>query len=80
MAQHWKLVTAHRGAAAVEPENTLRGIRYALAFRPGRVEIDVHLSRDNQLVVMHDETVDRTTNGTGKIADFEGRHHRRAAQ
>jgi glycerophosphoryl diester phosphodiesterase len=66
----WKKVTAHRGAAAVEPENTLRGIRYALALHPGRVEIDVHLSRDGELVVMHDETVDRTTDGTGKIADL----------
>jgi glycerophosphoryl diester phosphodiesterase len=63
-------VVGHRGAAAVEPENTLRGIRYALSLGVERVEIDVHLSKDGALVVMHDATVDRTTNGTGKIADL----------
>jgi glycerophosphoryl diester phosphodiesterase len=63
-------VVGHRGAALVEPENTLRGIRYALSLGVDRVEIDVHLSKDNELIVMHDTTVDRTTNGTGKIADL----------
>jgi glycerophosphoryl diester phosphodiesterase len=63
-------VTGHRGAAAIEPENTLRGIRYALSLELGRIEIDVHLSRDGELIVMHDATVDRTTNGTGKIAEL----------
>lgn len=62
-------VTAHRGAAAIEPENTLRGVRYALSLGVSRVEIDVHLSRDSELVVIHDATVDRTTNGTGAIAE-----------
>jgi len=63
-------VTGHRGAAAVEPENTLRAIRYALSLGVDRAEIDVHLSQDGELVVMHDATVDRTTNGTGKIAEM----------
>src|SRR5215216_5738031 len=63
-------VTGHRGAAAVEPENTRRGIRHALALGVDRVEIDVHLSKDDILVVMHDAAVDRTTDGTGKIAEM----------
>jgi glycerophosphoryl diester phosphodiesterase len=63
-------VTGHRGAAAVEPENTLRGVRRALSLGVDRVEVDVHLSRDNELIVMHDETVDRTTNGTGRVGDL----------
>jgi glycerophosphoryl diester phosphodiesterase len=63
-------VTAHRGAAAIEPENTLRGFRYALGLGVQRIELDVHLSRDNQLVVMHDANVDRTTNGSGAIAEM----------
>ncbi|MDF2441033.1 MAG: glycerophosphoryl diester phosphodiesterase [Abditibacteriota bacterium] len=63
-------VIGHRGAAAVEPENTLRGLRYALSLGVHRAEIDVHLSRDHELVVMHDVTVDRTTNGSGKIAEL----------
>lgn len=63
-------VTAHRGAAAVEPENTLRGFRYALSLGVHRVELDVHLSRDNQLIVMHDAMVNRTTNGSGALAEM----------
>lgn len=63
-------VTGHRGAAAIEPENTLRGLRYALSLRVERAEIDVHLSGDQELIVMHDATVDRTTDGSGKIADL----------
>jgi len=70
MSQHRIEVTGHRGAAAVEPENTRRGIRHALALGVHRVEIDVHLSKDNELIVMHDAAVDRTTNGTGKIAEM----------
>jgi glycerophosphoryl diester phosphodiesterase len=63
-------VTGHRGAAAVEPENTLRGFKYALSLGVERAETDVHLSKDQQIIVMHDATVDRTTNGTGKIAEM----------
>ncbi len=63
-------IMGHRGAKAYEPENTLRSIRRALAMGVQAVEIDVHLSRDGQLVVIHDATVDRTTNGTGRVADL----------
>ncbi len=63
-------IMGHRGAKAYEPENTLRSIRRALEMGVEAVEIDVHLSRDGQLVVIHDATVDRTTNGRGRVADL----------
>jgi glycerophosphoryl diester phosphodiesterase len=59
--------TGHRGAAKLAPENTLKSIQLAMDLGVDQVEIDVHLSRDNQLVVIHDDTVDRTTNGTGFV-------------
>ncbi len=64
-------VVGHRGAAKVLPENTLKGFRYAIDLGVDRVECDVHLTSDNQLIVMHDDTVDRTTNGTGPIRSFD---------
>lgn len=64
------IVTSHRGAGFLEPENTLRAIRRAIALGADQVEIDVQLTRDGHLVLMHDATVDRTTNGTGKVADL----------
>ena len=63
-------VVGHRGAAGVEPENTLRGFRYALELGVDYTECDVHLTKDNHLIVMHDETVDRTTNCTGAIRNL----------
>lgn len=54
---------------AVEPENTLRSFRRAVADGADELELDVHLSSDGHMVVMHDLTVDRTTDGTGAIAD-----------
>ncbi|RLI24029.1 glycerophosphoryl diester phosphodiesterase [Candidatus Bathyarchaeota archaeon] len=63
-------VTGHRGAAGLEPENTLRSIRKAIELRVDQVEVDVHLTRDGEIVVIHDERVDRTTNGRGYVRDF----------
>lgn len=63
-------VVGHRGAAGVEPENTLRGFRLAVELGADWTECDVHLTKDGRLVVMHDETVDRTTNGTGAVRDL----------
>ncbi len=60
---------AHRGARAEEPENTLRAIRRAAACRADTVEVDVRLSHDHVPVVLHDATLDRTTNGTGKVSE-----------
>jgi glycerophosphoryl diester phosphodiesterase len=64
-------VVGHRGAAKVLPENTVKGFRYAIELGVDMVECDVHLTRDNHLIVMHDETVDRTTNGTGPIREMD---------
>ncbi|MEM2482910.1 MAG: glycerophosphodiester phosphodiesterase family protein, partial [Candidatus Nezhaarchaeales archaeon] len=59
------LVIAHRGASAYEPENTLRSIKRALNLGADMVEIDVRTTKDGHIVVIHDATVDRTTNGRG---------------
>lgn len=53
----------------VEPENTLRSFRHAERVGMDAIELDLHLSKDGALVVMHDTEVDRTTDGTGAIAD-----------
>ncbi len=63
-------IMGHRGAAAYEPENTLRSIRTALAMGVTAVEVDVQLTKDDELAVIHDSTVDRTTNGKGAVRDF----------
>jgi len=64
-------VIAHRGGAAVAPENTLAAIRGAIALGCDYVEVDVRPTRDGHLVLMHDRTVDRTTNGAGSITDLD---------
>ena len=61
-------VIAHRGASGSAPENTPAAIKKALAMGVDMVEIDVHLSQDGQVIVMHDHTLDRTTSGGGKIS------------
>ncbi|MFD6422765.1 glycerophosphodiester phosphodiesterase [Streptomyces sp. NPDC060198] len=59
----------HRGLMGVEPENTLRSFVRAQRAGMDAIELDLHLSKDGALVVMHDAEVDRTTDGTGRIAD-----------
>jgi glycerophosphoryl diester phosphodiesterase len=61
-------VIGHRGAAAAAPENTLAGMRVAAAQGATWVEFDVRLSADGVPVLMHDDTLDRTTNGRGRVA------------
>lgn len=63
------LKSAHRGFTLDSPENTLASIQSASKNGFDLVEIDVQKTKDNQLVLMHDSTVDRTTNGKGKVAD-----------
>ena len=70
-------IMGHRGAPAYEPENTLRSIRRALEMGVVAVEVDVQLTRDERLVVIHDERVDRTTNGQGRVKDFTFRDLRK---
>jgi glycerophosphoryl diester phosphodiesterase len=61
---------AHRGAMATHPENTIPAFLAAIKAGSHMIEFDVALTRDSQIVVIHDNTVDRTTNGTGKVSDF----------
>jgi glycerophosphoryl diester phosphodiesterase len=63
-------IIAHRGAAGLAPENSLAAIRLGLAHHAPYIEIDVQRSADGVLVVIHDETVDRTSNGTGAVRDL----------
>lgn len=63
-------IFAHRGAKAVAPENTLPAFQRALDMRVDGIELDVHCSKDGQLVVIHDESLERTTTGTGKVSDY----------
>jgi glycerophosphoryl diester phosphodiesterase len=63
-------ITGHRGAAAIEPENTLRAFRRALKLGVAAVELDVQLTKDGRLAVIHDARLERTTNGQGRINDF----------
>lgn len=60
---------AHRGASGSAPENTLAAIKKALEIGADIIEIDVHLSSDNQLIVIHDNTLDRTTTLKGNVKD-----------
>ena len=61
-------VIAHRGNRAHAPENTLEAMRQAVALGVDAVEFDLRVSRDGTLVVIHDETLDRTTDGSGTVA------------
>jgi Glycerophosphoryl diester phosphodiesterase len=63
-------ILGHRGASAEAPENTM--VAFALAAQMGAdgVELDVHLTSDGRVVVIHDDTVDRTTNGTGAVREM----------
>ncbi|MDY0012659.1 MAG: glycerophosphodiester phosphodiesterase [Rhodocyclaceae bacterium] len=64
----WPRVWAHRCGGALAPENTLAGLRAAVALGCPGVEFDVMLSRDGVPVLIHDETLERTTNGRGEVA------------
>jgi glycerophosphoryl diester phosphodiesterase len=64
------LVEAHRGASLTHPENTLAAFRAALWAGADSVELDLRLARDGVAVVIHDETIDRTTEGSGEVAEL----------
>jgi len=61
------LKIGHRGASGYEPENTLIAFQKAIDLKADGIELDVHLSSDGELVVIHDETIDRTANGKGVV-------------
>lgn len=64
------LVIAHRGASGYAPENTLAAFRRAVALGANFIETDLQLSRDARFVAIHDESVERTTNGKGRVHDL----------
>ena len=64
------LVIAHQGGEGVWPSNTMLGFERSAALGAEVLDADMHLTRDGALVLMHDQTVDRTTNGTGAIRDM----------
>lgn len=64
------LVIAHRGGAGERPENTMIAFQHAVDIGVDALEMDVHSSSDGVLVVIHDDTVDRTTNGSGRVSDL----------
>lgn len=63
-------IHAHRGAAAYAPENTMSSFEMAYEMGADAIELDVHLSKDGKVVVIHDDTVDRTSNGSGTVRDM----------
>lgn len=71
------LVIGHRGAAGEAPENTLASFELALRQGADGLELDIHMSADGEIVVCHDATVDRTTNGSGAIAALSWERLRR---
>ncbi|MFG1816218.1 glycerophosphodiester phosphodiesterase [Kribbella sp. NPDC049174] len=64
------IITGHRGALGTEPENTLRSFRRAVADGCDEIELDLRVTADDELVVLHDATVDRTTSGSGEVASL----------
>ena len=70
MAIHVQRV-AHRGGSCLAPENTLAAFRNALTLPIDAIELDVQMSRDGQLIVFHDNTVERLTDGEGNILDLD---------
>lgn len=63
-------IVGHRGAGALAPENSLQAIGQGIINRAAVIEIDVHLTKDGEVIVCHDKTINRTTNGKGKILNM----------
>ncbi len=64
------IVMAHRGYSSKAPENTMPAFELALEAGSGGIELDVHLTKDGEVVVIHDHTLDRTTDGKGPVESF----------
>ena len=64
------LVVAHRGASAQAPENTMEAYRLAVEAGADAIELDVHLTQDGEMAIIHDGTIDRTTDGAGSVDGF----------
>lgn len=64
------LVMAHQGGADLAPSNTLAAFHHAVELGVDMIELDIHQTKDGELVVIHDDTIDRTTNGEGKVNEL----------
>jgi glycerophosphoryl diester phosphodiesterase len=64
------LVFGHRGASHTEPENTMRAFREAFNQGAAGIEFDIHQTADEEIVVIHDDTIDRTSNGSGVVKEL----------
>ncbi len=64
------MAVAHRGFSGAAPENSLAAFRKAIEIGSDMIELDIHLSSDGRIMVIHDETLERTTNGRGRVADL----------
>jgi glycerophosphoryl diester phosphodiesterase len=71
------MVIGHRGAAGEAPENTLASFQLALEQGADGIELDIHLSKDGEIMVCHDPTIDRTTNGNGYIVEMDAEEIKR---
>ncbi|WP_421893513.1 glycerophosphodiester phosphodiesterase [Marinoscillum sp.] len=67
--EHFDII-AHKGASGIAPENTLAAFREAIEMGVDMIELDVRNTKDEEIVVFHDEFLDRTTNGTGAVHDY----------
>ena len=70
MDQEKTKVWAHRGASGYAPENTLDAFRKAVEMGADGIELDVQMTKDGELVVIHDETINRVSNGKGWVKDY----------
>lgn len=61
------MIETHRGLSGVYPENTLASFQAAIDLGVDRIEMDLHLTKDNEVVILHDDTLERTTNGNGPV-------------
>jgi glycerophosphoryl diester phosphodiesterase len=68
--RHSPIVVAHRGSSGRAPENTITAFRYALEDGADAIELDARISKDSNIVVIHDHTLDRTANGSGLVQDY----------
>ena len=69
-SDHYVMVIAHRGDWRNFPENSIEAVRSAIKLGVDMVEIDIRKTKDGKLILMHDETIDRTTNGSGKVSEM----------
>lgn len=64
------IITAHRGASGVAPENTIAALNQAIKDGADFAEIDIQTTKDGKIILLHDDTLDRTTNGTGPVGRY----------